>query len=862
MKKPKSFRPFPVLACCALVASPGLAFSQSSPYRGLWVGEVNLGAVNEVAVPLDENNIPRAPDPKVPTPTSDAANLRLILHVDAAGRTSLLKQVAILARKAGVQETENDISLVTDERLYGSFPPQPATRISSVAFDFGDAKASAAVNQIAERAATAAATAAAQNGATQSSVSSAAQTAASPVITQADATAAFNTFLQNSLDAAKVRTIANGGAAGAAAVVAARTAANALRDGSFYKDTRGVEMIDAIEAALATLPPSATQAQKEQLALNTAAAFAESTPAYDGFLAGELLGDMISDAAIAAATAAGGIAPTAITSFQTSESGASTAALSAAHGMQSGEEIAIFGAAVSAYNGIHKIVRIDNDRFRIAVAFRAGGSVGGYSAHTAIAPLTIESPLHGLQTGDWITIRDSLSSYNGKHLVTAVDANHFSIDLPFESDPAVRGMWSMRSGEITNYTATDDASVGVKITAPNHGLNNGTIIEIRGSGQAAYNGAKTITRIDANSFSIPVAFGGNPAEKGSWEIPVEIKKFTPPAVQPVLIAAPAHGLATGDRVVITGAGKAAYNTEHTVTVVNAAAFTIPLPWDAATGNPAGKGTWAPAAGGQWRKTAPIRAALDQVAKVSQARVSALNVKVTAYSDSRAPDAVEKLLNAIVLATATEPTPVATLAGKAAVDLLVSVLPRYTGPSSAPSIDYNDFVHSSAFTGSVANAAAAAATAALKEKGNLLATPASIRDKALQAALEVLAPAHAAASRALLPQLRMSGDFGPGGSGLAAQVVLPANHPTNPFRHRRHPDHTTGIDITRLVKLSFQPADPQANPGTYGVDRISGIYDEEIFGLHKPLGPNKDTGLKVRGVFQLHRVSQIDTLNGR
>ncbi|WP_265594628.1 hypothetical protein [Haloferula sp. BvORR071] len=849
-----------MLACCALVASSGTALSQSSPYRGLWVGEATLGAVNEVAVPLDANNIPRAPDPNVPTPTSDAASLRLILHVDAAGRTSLLKQVAILGRKAGIQESENDISLVTDERLYGSFPPQAATRISSVAFDFGDAKAAAAVNQVAERAATAAATAAAQNGATQATVASAAQTAAAPVITQADATAAFNTFLQSSLDAAKVKAIANGNAA---TLNTARTAANALRDGSFYKDTRGVEMLDAIVATLAGLPASATQAQKEQAALNTAAAFAEATPDYDGFLAGELLGDMISEAAAAATTAANGIAPKAISGFQTAESGASTAVVSAGHGLQTGDEVAVFGTAVSAYNGIYKIVRIDNDRFRFPVAFRPGGAIGSYAAFNAIAPLTIESPGHGLKTGDWIMIQDSLESYNGKQLVTKVDADHFSVDLPFESDPAERGVWAMRSGEITGYAGTESGSVGVKITAPNHGLNNGTNIEIRGSSQAAYNGVKTITRIDADSFSIPVAFAGNPSVKGIWEIPVAIKKFTPPTVQPVLISAPNHGLASDDRIVISGSGNAAYNGEQVVTVVNANAFTIAVPWVAATGNPAVKGSWAPASGGKWRKTAAIRSALDQIAKVSQARTSALNVKVTAYSDTRAPDAVEQLLNAIVLATATEETPLATQAGKAAADALASSVARYMGPTSTPSIDYTSFVHSSEFTGSVANAAAAAATAALKEKANLLATPASIKDKAQQAALEVLAPAQAAASRALLPQLRMTGSFGPDGTGLAAEIVLPANHPTNPFRHRRHPDHTTGFDITRRVKLSFLPTDPQANAGgPYGVDRISGIYDEEIFGLHKPLGPNKDIGLKVRGSFQLHRVSQIDTLNGR
>ena len=93
--------------------------------------------------------------------------------------------------------------------------------------------------------------------------------------------------------------------------------------------------------------------------------------------------------------------------------------------------------------------------------------------------------------------------------------------------------------------------------------------------------------------------------------------------------------------------------------------------------------------------------------------------------------------------------------------------------------------------------------------------------------------------------------------------MPANHPTNPFRHRRHPDHTIGFDITREIELGFDTADQQpVGRSTLGVDQITGTYDEEIFGLHKPLGPQQDTGLKVRGTFLLHRISLIDTLNGR
>lgn len=100
-------------------------------------------------------------------------------------------------------------------------------------------------------------------------------------------------------------------------------------------------------------------------------------------------------------------------------------------------------------------------------------------------------------------------------------------------------------------------------------------------------------------------------------------------------------------------------------------------------------------------------------------------------------------------------------------------------------------------------------------------------------------------------------------GLTAEVYLPANHPTNPFRHRRHPDHTSGFDIIREIRLDFDgdAVNPLERSG-YGVDKITGVYREEITGLHKPLGPQKNVGLRVEGRFELNRISLIDTLNAR
>ena len=151
-KTPRAFAGMATALAAFLVAAPACA--QSTPLRGLWLGSAKLQAVNEVAVPLDEHNVPVAPDPRVPTPTRDAADIRLIIHVNGAGQAVLLKDVAVLNRSAGgTGTTEADMALVTDSRLYPEFPPQPAMRLASAVFDFGDAQATAALDAIVEDAA-------------------------------------------------------------------------------------------------------------------------------------------------------------------------------------------------------------------------------------------------------------------------------------------------------------------------------------------------------------------------------------------------------------------------------------------------------------------------------------------------------------------------------------------------------------------------------------------------------------------------------------------------------------------------------------------------------------------------------------
>lgn len=103
-------------------------------------------------------------------------------------------------------------------------------------------------------------------------------------------------------------------------------------------------------------------------------------------------------------------------------------------------------------------------------------------------------------------------------------------------------------------------------------------------------------------------------------------------------------------------------------------------------------------------------------------------------------------------------------------------------------------------------------------------------------------------------LTLIGGIGPG-VACGGRIDIDKSAPTNPYRHKYHPDHGQGFDIIRVFSLAFEgaPGDPlKAAPG-YGVNRLSGVYRESIAGLHK-------ITLKTEGIVTLNRISTVPTLN--
>lgn len=94
-----------------------------------------------------------------------------------------------------------------------------------------------------------------------------------------------------------------------------------------------------------------------------------------------------------------------------------------------------------------------------------------------------------------------------------------------------------------------------------------------------------------------------------------------------------------------------------------------------------------------------------------------------------------------------------------------------------------------------------------------------------------------------------------GTSVKGTLVLPEQHPTNPFYHRYHPGHTgTGFEVTRNLEIHFsEDAESDLESAGFGVTRVAGTYQETLSGLHK-------VPLLMKGTVELNRISREQTLN--
>jgi hypothetical protein len=152
---------------------------------------------------------------------------------------------------------------------------------------------------------------------------------------------------------------------------------------------------------------------------------------------------------------------------------------------------------------------------------------------------------------------------------SAVDAaqaaTQFELNVWIEPHPAT-------SINAIRWTAGNPPSLTV--TAPSHGFNSGNRVTIKDAVPVAYNGEYSVTRIDANNFSVTFPAGGVP---GSGPGPGPYVRSINWTAKVAYVLSPAHGFSTGDRLTLAGAFPTEYNVSNVpVTRIDNDNYTFPL----------------------------------------------------------------------------------------------------------------------------------------------------------------------------------------------------------------------------------------------------------------------------------------------
>jgi hypothetical protein len=108
----------------------------------------------------------------------------------------------------------------------------------------------------------------------------------------------------------------------------------------------------------------------------------------------------------------------------------------------------------------------DDDWETLRVVGVLGGvnPIAAYSGIPGAAPVTVQSPAHGLSTGNEIQVANygGHPSYNGYHAVTVLDDDSFTLPKFFVDDHPDRGVWVVLN-EATRYATLTDVDAAVTL---------------------------------------------------------------------------------------------------------------------------------------------------------------------------------------------------------------------------------------------------------------------------------------------------------------------------------------------------------------------------------------------------------------
>lgn len=125
--------------------------------------------------------------------------------------------------------------------------------------------------------------------------------------------------------------------------------------------------------------------------------------------------------------------------------------------------------AMSDQNLLENDVDIDSDdtweTLRVAGVLGSVNPILDYTGAPGTRPVTVHAPAHGLTTAEEILIANygGHPSYNGYHVVTVIDDDHFTLPRQYIDNAPIKGVWVVLN-EANRYHAVTDVGATVSLT--------------------------------------------------------------------------------------------------------------------------------------------------------------------------------------------------------------------------------------------------------------------------------------------------------------------------------------------------------------------------------------------------------------
>lgn len=181
------------------------------------------------------------------------------------------------------------------------------------------------------------------------------------------------------------------------------------------------------------------------------------------------------------------------------------------------------------------------------VRFTAVGSIGGVNTTTQYYVINVAGNVFG------------------------VSATHGGAAVDLTGSLGASPRIARTSLTVSSITHDSGLQVATYTTAANHGMSTGDKVIIAGATQTEYNGEFTITRTGDATFTCPVA--GSPASPATGTITALTAYVKSASTTATVKTLTAHGLKSGQKIVIAGATQTEYNGTFAITRINDKEFT-------------------------------------------------------------------------------------------------------------------------------------------------------------------------------------------------------------------------------------------------------------------------------------------------